>query len=152
MVLLKKFGPEGFTFFTNFGSRKGRQLAENPRAALVFHWPYLRRQIRIEGRVEQVSTEEAEDYFHSRPRLYQIAASVSKQSDVIDNRTVLLQRFKELQKTLDGKPVPLPKTWGGYRLIADRIEFWHHRANRLHDRLQYRRQRNGEWTVEHLAP
>ncbi len=152
IVLLKKFGSEGFTFFTNYGSRKGRQLAENPRAALVLYWPYLHRQIRIEGRVEQISAAESEAYFHSRPRLSQIAAAASNQSHAIISRKHLLQRFTDLKKTLDGQPVPLPKTWGGYRLIPDAVEFWHHRQNRLHDRVQYRKQGNGRWTVERLAP
>jgi pyridoxamine 5'-phosphate oxidase len=152
MVLLKKFGPEGFTFYTNYASRKGRQLSENPRAALVFHWPHLRRQVRIEGSVEQISREEAEEYFHSRPQLYQLAAAVSKQSEIIPSRKFLVDRFRHLQKRLAGEAVPLPKTWGGYRLAPGSIEFWQHRENRLHDRLRYRKAKGGTWTLEHLAP
>src|SRR5262245_29176686 len=120
MVLLKKFGPDGFTFYTNYASRKGRQLSENPRAALVFYWPLLGRQVRIEGTVERISEKEAEEYFHSRPRLYQLAAAASNQSEPIATRKVLIDRFKQLRKDLSGRPVPLPKTWGGYRLTPDR--------------------------------
>lgn len=152
MVLLKKFGPKGFTFYTNYASRKARQLSKNPRASLVFYWPYLRRQVRIEGTVEQVSREESEEYFHSRPRRYQLAAAVSKQSDVIPSRKSLVERYKRLQKRLAGQAVPLPKAWGGYRLVPDSIEFWQHRENRLHDRLRYRKGKDGRWTVEYLAP
>lgn len=152
MVLLKKFGPEGFTFYTNYSSPKGKQLAENPRAALVFHWPHLRRQVRIEGTVEQNSREEAAEYFQSRPRPYQLAAAVSKQSEIIPSRTFLVERFKRLQKRLARKAIPLPNTWGGYRLVPDSIEFWQHRENRLHDRLRYRKEKDGRWTLEHLAP
>ena len=152
MVLLKKFGPEGFTFYTNYGSRKAQQLSVNPRAALVLHWPYLRRQVRIEGIVERVSREDSEGYFHSRPRLHQLAAAASNQSEKIVSRKVLLDRFKELRKTYTTRPVPLPRNWGGYRLIPDSIEFWMHRENRLHDRLRYTLQDDGIWIIERLAP
>ena len=152
MVLLKKFGPEGFTFYTNYASRKGQQLSENSRAALVLYWPYLRRQVRIEGTVERMSREDAEKYFSSRPRLYQLAAAASNQSASVPSRKFLIDRFKHLRKTLSGQPIPLPKTWGGYRLIPDIFEFWRHREHRLHDRLQFRKQRNGVWIVERLAP
>jgi pyridoxamine 5'-phosphate oxidase len=152
VVLLKKFGPEGFTFYTNYASRKGRQLSENPRAALVFHWPYLRRQVRIEGTVEPVSRDESRQYFESRARLSQIAATVSKQSEVIPARKFLTEKFRHLRKTLAGGAVPLPKNWGGYRLVPDSMEFWQHRENRLHDRLRYRKEKSGKWTVERLAP
>ena len=152
MVLLKRFGPDGFTFYTSYASRKGRQLSENPRAALVFYWPYLRRQVRVEGSVEQVSHKDAEEYFQSRPRLYQLAAAVSKQSAVIPSRKFLVDKFKRLQGRLARQEVPLPKTWGGYRLVPDSIEFWQHRENRLHDRVRYRKEGPGKWTLEHLAP
>jgi pyridoxamine 5'-phosphate oxidase len=151
-VLLKKFGPEGFTFYTNYASRKGRQLSENPRAALVFHWPHVRRQVRIEGKVEQISHEDSEEYFRSRPRPYQLAAAVSNQSRVVPSRKFLIDRFKRLQKILAGQAVPLPKTWGGYRLVPDSIEFWQHRENRLHDRLRYQKTKGGRWILERLAP
>src|SRR5262249_40479752 len=122
IVLLKSFSPEGFTFYTNYGSRKGRQLLENPRAALVFHWPYMQRQIRIEGVVEKTGHNDSERYFHSRPRLSQLAAAVSEQSSSIPSRKVLIERFKNLQQKLSGQEVPLPSTWGGYRLVPDLIE------------------------------
>ena len=152
MVLLKQFGPDGFTFYTNYASRKGRQLSENPHAAVVFHWPHLRRQVRIEGMVDVISREQAEVYFHSRPLLYQVAATVSKQSDVIPSRRFLLAEFKRLQESLARQTVPLPKTWGGYRFRPDSFEFWRHRESRLHDRLRYRKSEGGIWIVERLAP
>src|SRR6266850_3011114 len=152
VVLLKKFGPEGFTFYTNYASNKGGQLSENPRAALVLYWPHLRRQVRIEGTVRPISREESRKYFEARPRLSQIAASVSKQSAVIPTRKFLTEQFKRLKKTLAGEAVPLPETWGGYRLVPDSMEFWQHRENRLHDRLRYRKEKSGKWTVERLAP
>ena len=152
MVLLKQFGPEGFTFFTNYDSRKGRQLTENPRAALVFYWPYLYRQVRVEGRIERVSFEESDKYFHSRPRLSQIAAVVSKQSAVIPSRQSLVSEFNSLKRKLGRQEVRLPKNWGGYRLVPETIEFWHSRKNRLHDRLRFRKNKNGSWSSELLAP
>src|SRR5215467_6419300 len=109
IVLLKNHGPEGFTFYTNYTSRKGKQLSENPRAALVFYWPYLRRQIRIEGTVQRTSTQESQEYFGSRPRLYQLAATVSQQSQVIRSRQFLVDRFRAVQRRLTRQPVPLPE-------------------------------------------
>jgi pyridoxamine 5'-phosphate oxidase len=152
MVLLKQHGTEGFTFFTNYDSRKGKQLSENSRAALVFYWPYLMRQIRIEGVVEPVSHEESVAYFHSRPRLSQFAAVVSKQSEVITSRQELISAFKELRRKTGRNEVNLPPHWGGYRLIPDTFEFWHGRKNRLHDRLRYRKKKDGTWLMELLAP
>ena len=151
MVLLKAFGPEGFVFYTNYASRKGSQLSENPRAALVFHWPYLRRQVRIQGAVERVSREESETYFHSRPRPSQLAASVSRQSEILPSRKSLIEGFKRLEESLAGQTVPLPETWGGYRLNPVVFEFWRHRENRLHDRFRYRKV-EGDWISELLAP
>jgi len=152
VVLLKKFGPDGFVFYTNYSSRKGIQLSENPRAALVFHWPYLRRQVRIEGTVEMISREESEAYFHSRPRPSQLAATASKQSQVIPSRKSLIEEFSRLDDLLDCQTVPLPETWGGYRLNPVVFEFWRHRDNRLHDRRRYRRTEHGKWISEFLAP
>jgi pyridoxamine 5'-phosphate oxidase len=152
IVLLKKFGPEGFTFYTNYASLKGNQLAENPRAALVFYWPYLRRQVRVEGTVKRTSRKESQEYFQSRPRLYQLAATVSTQSEVIRSREILVRQFRDLRRRLTRQAVPLPETWGGYRLVPDCFEFWQHRENRLHDRVRYRKAITGTWTVEHLAP
>jgi pyridoxamine 5'-phosphate oxidase len=152
VVLLKKFGPEGFVFYTNYSSRKGLQLAENPQAALVFHWPHLHRQVRIEGPVKMISREESEAYFHSRPRASQLAASVSKQSAVIPSRKSLMNEFKQLEKLLAADAVPLPAAWGGYRLLPETFEFWRHRDNRLHDRFRYRKAVEHEWICERLAP
>ena len=152
VVLMKKFGLEGFSFFTNYASRKGQQLGENPLAALVFHWPYLSRQVRIEGTIELISREESEAYFHSRPRLSQVAAATSKQSEIIPSRKALREEFKRLQESLAERDVPLPQTWGGYRLIPGTFEFWRHRDNRLHDRLRYRKMEDGRWLSEYLAP
>lgn len=152
MVLLKQFGPEGFTFFTNYESRKARQLSENSRAALLFYWPYLYRQVRIEGIAERVSRKESEDYFRTRPRLSQVAAAISRQSEVIPSRAELMHQFRSLQARLAGGPVPFPDTWGGFRVVPDRIEFWLHRDNRLHMRWQYRKDEAGAWTVERLSP
>jgi pyridoxamine 5'-phosphate oxidase len=151
VVLMKKFGPAGFTFFTNYSSYKGRQLLKNPRAALVFHWPYLRRQVRVEGTIERVSRGESLRYFHSRPRLSQLAAAVSDQSQKIPNRRFLDDRFETLRQSLDSKPVPLPEDWGGYRVIPSTVEFWEHRDNRMHDRIRYSRT-NGGWRIDRLAP
>jgi pyridoxamine 5'-phosphate oxidase len=152
MVLLKQFGADGFTFFTNYESRKGKQLAENPRAALVLYWPHLYRQVRIEGRVEQVSPAESLTYFHSRPRLSQLAATVSKQSRVITSRRALLAEFNDLRRKTGQRVIDLPKHWGGYRLIPHTFEFWRNRKNRLHERVRYRKNTDGAWTVEFLAP
>jgi pyridoxamine 5'-phosphate oxidase len=152
IVLLKRYGPEGFTFFTNYDSRKGQQLSENARAALVFYWPYLRRQVRVEGIVQRVSREESEEYFWSRPRLSQLAAAASEQSKEIPSRAVVMKRFKELRTRFAGRAVPLPETWGGFRLVPDAIEFWQHRENRLHDRIRYQKSANGKWMVQQLAP
>jgi pyridoxamine 5'-phosphate oxidase len=151
VVLLKKSGPAGFTFFTNYSSYKGGQLLKNPRAALVFHWPYLRRQVRIEGAIERVSRAESLRYFRSRPRLSQLAAAVSDQSREIPSRRFLDERFENLKRILDSKPVPLPDYWGGFRVIPTTVEFWEHRDNRLHDRIRYSRTDTG-WRIDRLAP
>jgi pyridoxamine 5'-phosphate oxidase len=151
-VLLKGFDERGFVFYTNYRSRKGRELAANPRAALVFYWPELERQIRIEGQVERVSPEESDAYFHSRPPGSQLGAIVSQQSEVIPNRQLLEERMRELTNQYRDQQIPRPAHWGGYRLRPDVIEFWQGRPSRLHDRLRYRKGDDGRWIVERLSP
>jgi pyridoxamine 5'-phosphate oxidase len=151
MVLLKGFDERGFVFFTGYESRKGRELAENPRAALLFHWDPLGRQVRVEGRLERTTPSETEAYFHTRPRGAQIAALASHQSQVLENRETLEARVAELEAELDGVEVPVPPAWGGFRLTPETYEFWQHRENRLHDRFRYRRD-GGRWTIERLSP
>ena len=152
IVLLRGVDERGFGFFTNYDSQKGRDLAENPRAALVVYWPKLGRQVRVAGAVTRQSTEESTAYFHSRPLASQLSAWASPQSAVIPNRLVLEDAAEAMAKKYEGAPVPLPRNWGGYRLIPQTIEFWLHRDNRLHDRLRYRRQAEGGWRIERLAP
>jgi pyridoxamine 5'-phosphate oxidase len=151
MVLLKGFDERGFVFFTGYGSRKGRELAANGRAALLLYWDPLGRQVRIEGAVERTSPEANERYFHSRPRASQIAARASDQSQPLSSRDELDSRVAELEAELTRRDVPQPAEWGGFRLVPDSLEFWQHRENRLHDRLRYRRDGEG-WTIERLAP
>ena len=148
MVLLKSVEQRGFVFFTSYVSRKGRELAENPRAAMLVHSPG--RQIRVEGAVEKVSTTESDAYWATRPRGSQIAASVSRQSETIESRDALEERFAELETAHPGE-IPRPAHWGGFRLVPDVYEFWEHRDNRLHDRVRYRRDGEG-WTMERLQP
>jgi pyridoxamine 5'-phosphate oxidase len=151
MVLLRGFDERGFCFYTNYESRKGIELAANPRAALVFWWGELERQVRIEGTVAATSREESEAYFHSRPPGSQLSAAASPQSRVIEGRATLERRVAELATgSPDGK-VPLPEFWGGYRLAHEVVEFWQGRPNRLHDRLRYRRVGDA-WRIERLAP
>jgi pyridoxamine-phosphate oxidase len=150
-VLLKSYDDRGFCFFTDYGSRKGRELEENPRACLTFFWQNLERQIVIAGSVERVSREETLTYFHSRPRGSQLGALVSSQSEVIPDRDYLEKRLAQLEKqTADGE-IPLPENWGGFRVIPVRFEFWQGRKNRLHDRFQYTlTERN--WQIDRLSP
>lgn len=152
MVLLKSFDSEGFVFYTNYDSRKGKELALNPAAALVFHWPEVERQVRIEGLVEKVSPEESDAYFETRPRESQIGAHVSAQSEPIGSRGKLERRFEELQKQYEGRPIPRPSYWGGYRLKPTQIEFFQSRFARLNDRILYERQEDGTWSMKRLAP
>ena len=152
MVLLKGFGPEGFTFFTNYESRKGRELAANPHAALTLHWAALERQIRVEGTVTKVTSEDSDTYFHSRPVGSQLGAAVSHQGQVIPGRGVLEARLRELEARFADQEVPRPDEWGGYRVTPEVIEFWQGRPNRLHDRLHYRRQADARWVIERLSP
>jgi pyridoxamine 5'-phosphate oxidase len=152
VVLLKDFDARGFVFFTNYTSQKGRQLAKNPNAALVFYWMEVERQIRIEGKVEKTSHEESEKYFHSRPIGAQLGAWASRQSEVIDARRILEARLEEMKQRFAEGQVPLPPHWGGFRLKPERIEFWQGRPDRLHDRFRYTLQKNGAWSIERLAP
>jgi pyridoxamine 5'-phosphate oxidase len=152
IVLLKGFDRDGFVFFTNYESEKGKQLDANPSAALGFYWIEMDRQIRISGNVEKTSREESERYFHSRPIGSQLAAWASRQSEVIDARRILDARMAEMTERFADKPIPLPPHWGGYRLIPQTIEFWQGRANRLHDRFRYTRQPDGAWLIDRLAP
>jgi pyridoxamine 5'-phosphate oxidase len=152
MVLLRGVDERGFGFFTNYDSQKGRELAENPRAALVIYWPKLGRQVRVTGAVVKQSAGESTAYFHSRPLPSQLSAWASPQSAVIANRQLLEDGVAALAKKYEGAPVPLPRNWGGYRVIPQTIEFWVHRDNRLHDRIRYQRQANGGWRIERLAP
>jgi pyridoxamine 5'-phosphate oxidase len=152
MVLLKGVDPRGFAFFTNYESRKGAELAANPQAALVFFWVQLERQVRVEGRVERVSTEESDEYFASRPEGSQLGAWASQQSAVLPDREPLEARYEELRAQYEGHEVPRPPFWGGFRVVPETVEFWQGRANRLHDRLRYRRQSGGSWVIERLSP
>jgi pyridoxamine 5'-phosphate oxidase len=150
IVLLKSFDDRGFVFFTNYQSQKGNELNENLRASLLFYWSTLWRQVRIEGEVEKISAAESEEYFQSRPLGSRLGAWASNQSEVVDSRETLEERFTELQQRF-GEDVPRPEHWGGYRVKPNSIEFWQGRDNRLHDRLRYRRE-NGVWIIERLAP
>jgi pyridoxamine 5'-phosphate oxidase len=152
IVLLKGFDDRGFVFFTNYESFKGMQLAENPRACLVFFWKELERQVRITGLVEKVSEEESDAYFNSRPEGSRIGAWASPQSQVIESREWLQEREKTYAKDFSGKPLKRPAHWGGYRVKPVTIEFWQGRPSRLHDRLLYTLEGNNEWKIERLAP
>lgn len=151
IVLIKDVSDAGFVFYTNYESRKGRDLTERPFAALTFFYPELERQIRIEGRVEKVSSDESDAYFNSRPRGSQIGAWVSQQSSVVESRDVLETRQREIEAQFDGQPVPRPPHWGGFRVVPDALEFWQGRPSRLHDRIRYRWE-GGNWLIERLSP
>jgi pyridoxamine 5'-phosphate oxidase len=151
MVLLKSFGDDGFDFYTNYGSRKARELDENPRAALVLYWNALERQVRIAGTTERLSPAESEAYFRTRPRGSQLSAWASRQSAEVESRAELERRMKEAEERFRGREVPCPDYWGGYRLRAERIEFWQGRLNRLHDRIEFERRDTG-WIRRRLLP
>ena len=152
VVLLKGFDEQGFVFFTNYESQKGRELAANPQAALVCYWIELERQVRISGQVSRVSAEESEAYFRSRPLGSQLGAWASQQSEVVGGRKILEDRLEQLTQEYQTKPVPLPPYWGGYRVAPETIEFWQGRPNRLHDRLRYTLQSSSQWLIERLSP
>ncbi|MBS0663014.1 MAG: pyridoxamine 5'-phosphate oxidase [Verrucomicrobia bacterium] len=151
-VLLKNVDGRGFVFYTNYESRKGRELDANPRASLVFPWFAFERQVIVEGTVTKVTREESEAYFHSRPLSSQLAAWASAQSSIVPNRKALEEAMKDVERKYAGQVVPLPPYWGGFRVVPETVEFWQGRRNRLHDRLRYRRAADGGWTVERLAP
>jgi pyridoxamine 5'-phosphate oxidase len=151
-VLLKGVDARGFIFFTNYDSRKGRELAANPNAALVFYWPELERQVCIAGTVTKLSPPESEQYFHSRPRGSQIAAVASRQSQAVPDRAFLEAAMRELDRKFANASVPMPENWGGYVLAPERIEFWQGRASRLHDRFHYTRAADGTWQIQRLSP
>ncbi len=152
MVLLKGVDDRGFSFYTNYESRKAHELEANPRAALVFHWAILERQVRVEGPVERVSQEESAAYFRTRGRGSRIGAWASKQSRTLAERRELEARVRDLEARFDGDEVPLPPFWGGYRVVPQRIEFWQGRADRLHDRWLWTRGEGGGWSTVRLYP
>lgn len=152
VLLLKGFSEEGFTFYTNYDSQKGIELAENPNGHLLFFWDELQRQIRIEGLIEKVSRQESEEYFESRPRGSQIGAIASPQSFEIENRVVLEEKMSMVETQMEGiKNLPCPENWGGYILIPSRFEFWQGRINRLHDRIVYEK-KGSDWKILRIAP
>ena len=150
MVLLKTVDESGFVFFTNYSSRKGAELAQNPLASLVFWWDKLERQVRIEGRIEKVSDADSSEYFQSRPRGSQLGAVASPQSEVVDTREILEARLSAAEQQYADQDIPRPEHWGGYRLVPDNLEFWVGRRNRLHDRVVYLRQGDG-WALQRLG-
>jgi pyridoxamine 5'-phosphate oxidase len=151
IVLLKGVDGRGFVFYTNYESRKGREIESNPRASLLFPWFPIERQVIVEGRLVKVTREETEAYFHSRPRLSQLSAWASQQSAIVSGRAVLEQAMQALEQKYAGQVVPVPPQWGGYRLAPDNVEFWQGRRSRLHDRLRYRREKDS-WVTERLSP
>jgi pyridoxamine 5'-phosphate oxidase len=151
MVLLRGVDPRGFAFFTNYNSRKARELAENPSAALCFHWASLDEQIRVEGQVERLTAAESDAYFTSRPRGSQLGAWASDQSQLLPSREMLETKYREIEQRFEGADVPRPEFWGGFRLVPSRIEFWYGRPDRLHDRVVYIRH-GSQWRIERLYP
>lgn len=152
VVLLKGFDERGFVFYTNYEGRKGEELARNPRAALVFYWGELERQVRIEGRASRVPERESDAYYASRPRGSRLGAWASEQSRPVEGREVLESRLRALEREYEGREVPRPPFWGGYRVEPEAVEFWQGRQNRLHDRIVYRRRGAGGWEIERLQP
>jgi pyridoxamine 5'-phosphate oxidase len=152
IVLLKGFSEQGFAFYTNYLSRKGKELAKNPRAALIFNWGQLERQVRIEGTVEKLSKEQSEQYFHSRPIGSQLGALVSPQSQEIAGREELESKWQQLETEYQDKEIPKPAFWGGYIVKPQLVEFWQGRSSRLHDRLLYKNAGKNNWKIVRLAP
>lgn len=153
IVLLKELDPTGFVFYTNYNSRKGEELANHPYASLTFFWVDLERQVRVEGKVEKVGDQESDAYFAIRPRGSQLGAWVSDQSEKITSREELVKKQVEFEQKFDGREVPRPPYWGGYRIIPDRIEFWQGRPSRLHDRILYEKDAtSAQWTISRLSP
>lgn len=153
IVLLKACDERGFVFYSNYGSRKGWEMDENPRASLVFYWRAFDRQVRVEGRVEKVAREESEAYFQSRPRGARIGAWASRQSEVVAGREEIERAFREAGDRFGNEPIPCPDFWGGYRVVPEEMEVWQGRESRLHDRFRYRRERaDGAWTIDRLSP
>lgn len=150
-VLLKGFSEHGLLFFTNYNSKKGKELAINPKCSILFFWPELERQIRIEGVVHKVERALSEEYFSKRPRGSQLGAAASNQSDPVPDKEFLNNKYKELDKKYEGQEIPTPEQWGGYRIVPSEFEFWQGRPNRLHDRLQYTSE-NGSWKITRLSP
>lgn len=152
IVLLKGYDSNGFVFFTNYESRKGKELAENPAGCMIFFWKELERQVRIDGTINKVSEAESDAYFFSRPAGSQVGAWVSPQSTVIESRDIIEQRLQQFQQQFAESPITRPPHWGGYQLVPEAIEFWQGRPSRLHDRLRYTRQEDQQWKMERLAP
>ncbi len=152
VMLLKGVEHDAFIFFTNYESRKGKELTWNPYASMVFFWKEMQRQVRVEGRVEKITKKESEEYFHSRPRASQLGALSSAQSSVLKNREEIDKKYTELDKKYEGKEIPKPEKWGGYKVIPHVIEFWQGRTSRLHDRLRYTHHGKTKWEIERLSP
>jgi len=152
IVLLKDLDLKGFTFFTNYNSKKGREIESDPQVALTFFWKEFERQVRIEGKAEKTTDQESSEYFAIRPRGSQIGAWTSYQSEVIESREYLENKTKEIEQEFSGQEVPRPPHWGGYRVVPDYIEFWQGRPSRLHDRLTYVKTEKGSWMIERLSP
>lgn len=152
IVLLKSFDAKGFVFFTNYLSKKGREIGANPNVELCFFWDKLERTVRVHGSVARTSREESETYFRRRPKRSQIGAAASNQSETVVNREVLERRFAELEKQYENSDVPTPPHWGGFRVTPESVEFWQGRKSRLHDRFRYQRGQAGGWVIERIAP
>jgi pyridoxamine 5'-phosphate oxidase len=152
VVLLKKYSEEGFIFYTNYNSEKGKAIAQNPHICLSFFWPNMERQVIIKGIAQKTSENISDGYFDSRPDGSKLGAIVSNQSEVIPSRTFLEENLKQLENNFEGKPIPRPEHWGGYLVVPSEVEFWQGRANRLHDRIRYTNQPDYSWLIQRLAP